>query len=115
MIDLRQLLDQISTACLEIDRALAEHLAKTSNPQYKMDIEKDMITLGNLRLIMAAVKEDVGTDMVGASSELLLRIAANEFRNKLVQIPEKRGLQKEIIQSLKEAHSCILKLIRPAR
>jgi hypothetical protein len=111
MNDIHRLLDSISAACLEIDQALTEHLEKTTNAQYKADIGKDIITLGNLRRIMLAIKEDVGNDKVGASSELLLRIAANEFKNKLVQIPEKKALQKEIIQALKDAHSGILQLI----
>jgi hypothetical protein len=111
MNGIQQLLDGISIACLEINQVLQEHLEKTTNDQYKLDIEKDIITLGNLRLIMSAVKEDVRTDKVGASSELLLRIAANEFKNKLVQIPEKKSVQKEIVKSLKEVHGLILKRI----
>ncbi len=111
MTSIQQLLDGISAACLEVDHALNEHLERTTNSQYKLDIEKDIITLGNLRRIMSAVKDDIENDKVGASSELLLRIAANEFKNKLVQIPEKKAIQKEIVKSLKDVHGIVLKLI----
>ena len=105
-----KLLDSISAACLEIQQALSEHLEATGNTQYMADIEKDMVTLENLKLIMFAVKEDIEIDKVGASTELLLRIAANDFKNKLAQIPEKKTLRREIIKSLKEVHRDILKL-----
>jgi len=103
-----ELLDSISAACLEIQQALTKHLDTTANAQYKADIEKDMVTLENLKLIIGAVKEDFEIKKVGASTELLLRIAANDFKNKLAQIPEKKTLRKEIIKSLKELHSDIL-------
>lgn len=105
-----KLLDGISTACLEIQQALALHLEATANAQYQADIEKDMVTLENLKLIIFAVKEDIETEKVGASTELLLRIAANDFKNKLAQIPEKKTLRKEIIKSLKEVHRDVLRM-----
>lgn len=105
-----ELLDSISSACLEIQQALTVHLETTANTQYKADIEKDMVTLENLKLIIFAVKEDFEINKVGASTELLLRIAANDFKNKLAQIPEKKTVRKEIIQSLKELHSDVLHL-----
>ena len=105
-----KLLDSICAACLEIQQALSEHLETTGNTQYMADIEKDMVTLENLKLIMFAVKEDIEIEKVGASTELLLRIAANDFKNKLAQIPEKKTLRREIIKSLKEVHRDILKL-----
>lgn len=105
-----ELLDSISAACLEIQQALNEHLETTSNAQYRADIEKDMVTLENLKLIIFAVKEDIETEKVGASAELLLRIAANDFKNKLAQIPEKKTLRKEIIKSLKEVHRDVLRI-----
>lgn len=104
------LLDSISAACLEIQQALTEHLEKTANAQYKADIEKDLVTLENLKLIILAAKEDIEAEKVGASTELLLRIAANDFKNKLAQIPEKKNLRKEIIKSLKEVHRDVLHL-----
>ena len=104
------LLDSINAACLEIQQALSDQLEKTSSAQYKEDIEKDLVTLENLKLIILAVKEDMEIEKVGASTELLLRIAANDFKNKLAQIPEKKTLRKEIIKNLKEAHRDILKL-----
>lgn len=103
-------LDSISVACLEIQQALTEHLESTTNIQYKADIEKDMVTLENLKRIIFAVKEDVEKENVGASTELLLRIAANDFKNKLALIPEKKTLRKEIMRSLKEVHRNILQL-----
>jgi len=107
-----KLLDNISAACLEIQQVLAEHLETTTIAQYKMDIQKDMVTLENLKLITCAVKEDIEVERVGASTELLLRIAANDFKNKLAQIPEKKTLRKEIIKSLKEVHRDIFHLKR---
>ena len=105
-----KLLDSISEACLEIQKALTEHLETTTIAQYKMDIQKDLVTLENLELIIFAVKEDIEIERVGASTELLLRIAANDFKNKLAQIPEKKTLRKEIIKSLKEVHRDIFHL-----
>jgi hypothetical protein len=105
-----ELLDSISAACLEIRQALTEHLDTTTNVQYRADIEKDLVTLENLRLILSAVKEDIETERVGASTELLLRIAANDFKNKLAQIPEKKTLRNEIIKSLKEVHRDVLQM-----
>lgn len=103
-----KLLDKISLACSEIKQSLNEHLEKTSNQQYKSDIEKDMVTLENLKLITVAVKDDIESDKVGESTELLLRIAANDFKNKLNMIPEQKSLIKEIMHSLKEIHREIL-------
>lgn len=105
-----ELLDSISASCLEIQQALTEHHETTTNVQYKTDIDKDMVTLENLKLITFAVKEDVENEKVGASTELLLRIAANDFKNKLALIPEKKTLRKEIMRSLKEVHRNILPL-----
>ena len=105
-----ELLDSISASCLEIQQALTEHLETTTNVQYKVDIEKDMVTIENLKLIIFAVKEDVEKERIGASTELLLRIAANDFKNKLALIPEKKTLRKEIIKSLKEVHHNIFQL-----
>lgn len=103
-----ELLDRISAACFEIQQALTAHLETTTTPQYKADIEKDLVTLENLKRIIVAVKEDVEKENAGASTELLLRIAANDFKNKLALIPEKKTLRKDIINFLKEVHSNIL-------
>jgi len=99
-----KLLDLINSACKEIRQALAEHLEHTTSAQYKDDIDKDMVTLENLKHIVAAVKKDIKSEKVGASTELLLRIAANDFKNRLAQIPEKKALRKEIMITLKEVH-----------
>lgn len=104
------ILDSIGVACLEIQQALTQHLETTTNIQYKADIEKDLVTLENLKLIIVAVKKDVEKENVGASTELLLRIAANDFKNKLAKIPEKKTLRKEIANSLKEVHGNIFQL-----
>ena len=103
-------LDSISAACLEIQEALSGHLETTANAQYKEDIEKDKVTLENLKHIILAVKDDIKKEKFGASTELLLRIAANDFKNKVALIPEKKALRKEIIKSLKEVHRVILHL-----
>lgn len=107
-----ELLDSISAACMEIKKVLSEHLEKTGNLQYKTDIEKDMVTLENLKLIIFAVKEDIEKEKSGASTELLLRIAANDFKNKVALIPEKKALRKEIMRSLKEVHGYVLHMTR---
>ena len=103
-----KLLDLINSACIEILQALSETFENTTNAQYKEDINKDMVTLENLKHIVTAVKKDIESETVGASTELLLRIAANDFNNKLALIPEKKTLRKEISDSLKEVHSNLL-------
>lgn len=108
MTSILKTLESISAACNEIQRVLKEHLEKTSNEQYKLDIEKDIVTLENLKIIAIAVGEDIESGKVGASTELLLRIAANDFKNKLIKIPENKVLSKEIMHSLKEIHRNIL-------
>jgi hypothetical protein len=105
-----KLLDRIKAACQEIREVLAENLDTTTSAQYKEDIEKDMVTLENLKLITIAVKKDIEIERPGASTELLLRIAANDFKNKLAMIPEKKTLRKEIMKCLKEVHRNILHL-----
>ncbi|GAM09131.1 hypothetical protein OR1_01405 [Geobacter sp. OR-1] len=102
------LLDSIRTTCNEIQQALNEHFEKTSIQQYKSDIEKDLVTIENLKHITIAVKDDIQSDKVGASTELLLRVAANDFKNKLNMIPEKKALIKQVLHSLKEIHRQIL-------
>jgi hypothetical protein len=101
-------LESISAACDEIQLVLKEHLDKTSNQNYKIEIEKDIVTLENLKCIAIAVREDIESDKIGGCTELLLRIAANEFKNKLIKIPENKALSKEIMLSLKEIHREIL-------
>ena len=105
-----KLLDNSGKLCTEIMQALREHLESTTNVQYKADIEKDIVTISNLQLITAAIKKDIALDKVGASTELLLRIAANDFKNKLALIPEKKTLRDKIIRSLKEVHGSILQM-----
>jgi len=103
-------LDYINESCQEIQQALKEHLESTTNLQYKADIEKDLVTIDNLKLILVAVKKDIELDKIGASTELLLRIAANDFKQKLTMIPEKKAKRKEIIQALKDAHRGVLQM-----
>jgi hypothetical protein len=105
-----KLLESINAACLEIQQALNEHLDATNNTLYRQDIEKDIVTLENLKLITIAVQRDIESEKVGASAELLLRIAANDFKNKLALIPEKKSLRNEVMKSLKEVHDNILHL-----
>lgn len=104
------MLDSIIADCVEIRKALTEHFESTTNSKYKTDIEKDIVTIKNLKVLIKAVKKDIETERAGASTELLLRIAANDFRNKLSLIPEKKNLRKEIEKSLKEVHRNILHL-----
>jgi len=104
-----KLLDLINDACIEILQVLSDTFESTANAQYKEDINKDMVTLVNLKHIVTAVKKDIESETVGASTELLLRIAANDFNNKLALIPEKKTLRNEITNSLIEVHSNLLR------
>jgi hypothetical protein len=108
MIENNMLLDCISKGCTEIQQVLNEHLLSTTNPQYKVEIERDVVMLNNLKHIVVAVKNDIKRDKVGASTELLLRITANDFKHKLTMIPDKKAKCKEIMQALKVVHKNIL-------
>lgn len=102
-------LDLITAACGEIQQALNEHLQATTNVKYKADIEKDLVTLDNLKHLVVAVRSDIDSDKIGASTELLLRIAANDFKNKLTLIPEKKTKIREIVQALNDIHKHVLR------
>jgi hypothetical protein len=102
-------LDSIINACEEIQAVLQEQVEKTSNPTYLDDFQRDIVTLDNLKLIIVTVAEDFRNESVGASTELLLRIAANDFKQKLAIIPEKKTLRKEIEQRLKDVHKDVVK------
>lgn len=102
-------LDSIIKACEEIQVALHEQVEKTSNPSYLDDFQRDIVTLDNLKLIIVTVAEDFRNETVGSSTELLLRIAANDFKQKLAVIPEKKKLRKEIEQLLKDVHKDVVK------
>lgn len=101
-------LDGISTACTEIQQALNHQLHTTTNPDYRSAIEKDLVMLNNLQHIVIAVKNDIDSHKVGASTELLLRIAANDFKNKLIMIPDKKAKCREIMHYLEAIHKNIL-------
>jgi transcriptional accessory protein Tex/SPT6 len=103
-------LDLIIKACEEIQAVLHEQVEKTSNRTYLDDCRRDIVALDNLKLIIVTVSEDLRNETVGASTELLLRIAANDFKQKLAKIPEKKTLRKEIEQLLKDAHKDVVKL-----
>jgi hypothetical protein len=103
-------LGSIIKACEEIQAVLHEQVEKTSNPIYLDDFQRDIVTLDNLKLIIVTVSEDFRNETVGASTELLLRIAANDFKQKLAIIPEKKTLRKEIEQLLKDVHKDVVKL-----
>jgi len=103
-------LKSIIKACEEIQTVLQEQVEKTSNPTYLDDFQRDIVTLDNLKLIIVTVAEDFRNESVGASTELLLRIAANDFKQKLAIIPEKKTLRKEIEQLLKDVHKDVVKL-----
>jgi len=107
-------LDRITEACGEIQQALNEHLIATTNPKYKADIEKDLVTLDNIKHVVIAVRRDIDSDKIGASTELLLRIAANDFKNKLTLIPEKKTKIREIVQAVNDIHKVILRISSPS-
>jgi hypothetical protein len=109
-----KLLDSIGSACVEIQQSLKDHLERTTTLQYKSDIEKDIVTLENLKLITIAIRADLESEKVGASTELLLRIAANDFKNKLALIPEKKTVRDGATKSLKEVHRNILRMTTEA-
>lgn len=108
MIENNRELNCISIACSEIQQALNEQLHTTTNAHYKADIEKDLVMLNNLQHIVTAVKADLDSATVGASTELLLRIAANDFKNKLIKLPDKKTRCREIIHALNSVHKRIL-------
>lgn len=108
-------LDTVNSACEEIQVVLRDQVEKTSNPNYQADFERDVVTLDNLKLIVMTVADDIRNERVGASTELLLRIAANDFKHKLAVIPEKKTLRKEIERQLKEVHKDVVKLKVSAR
>jgi hypothetical protein len=103
-------LGSIFKACEEIQVVLHEQFAKTSNPTYLADFQRDIVTLDNLKLIIVTVSEDIRSETVGSSTELLLRIAANDFKQKLAIIPEKKTLRKEIERLLKDVHKDVVRL-----
>lgn len=103
------LLDSVSEACGIIQQSLDEHLASTTIPQYREQIERDIVTLQNLKQLTVAVRTDIQKQMTGACTELLLRIAANDFNNKLAMIPEKKTVRNRIVRDLKELHKNILR------
>jgi hypothetical protein len=108
MIEDNRELDCISIACSEIQQALNGQLHTTTNAHYKADIEKDLVMLNNLQHIVTAVKADLDSATISASTELLLRIAANDFKNKLSKLPDKKTRCREIIQALDSLHKRIL-------
>ena len=103
-------LNVIIKGCEKIQVVLHEQVEKTSNPTYLADFQRDIVTLDNLKLIIVTVSEDFRNKTVGSSTELLLRIAANDFKQKLAIIPEKKTLRKEIEQLLKDVHKDVVKL-----
>ena len=103
-------LDSIIKGCDEIQAVLHEQAGKTSNPTYLDDFQRDIVTLDNLKIIMVTVSEDLRNKTVGSSTELLLRIAANDFKQKLANIPEKKTLRREIEQLLKDVHKDVVKI-----
>lgn len=103
-------LDSIIKACEDIQEVLHEQVGKTGNPIYQADFQRDIVTLDNLKLIIMTVSDDFRNETVGSSTELLLRIAANDFKQKLAVIPEKKSLRKEIEQLLKDVHKDVVKL-----
>ena len=110
--DVSHTLDTLSSiikACEEIQVVLHEQVEKTSNPNYLADFQRDIVTLDNLKLIIVTVAEDFRNETVGSSTELLLRIAANDFKQKLAVIPEKKTLRKQIEQLLKDVHKDVVK------
>ena len=92
------LLDNIRAACTEIQHALNEHLEKTGNDQYVTYIQRDLVLLDNIKHITHAVRSDIESDKVGAGTELLLRVAANDFKNRLDLIPEKKAVVKVLVR-----------------
>lgn len=108
------LLESIGSSCVEIQQSLRNHLETTTNPHYVTLIEKDLVTLENLKLITIAIRTDIESGTIGASTELLLRIAANDFNSKLAQIPEKKSVRVAVSNSLKEVHRNILRMTASA-
>ena len=68
------------------------------------------MTLDNIKHLVIAVRRDINSDKIGASTELLLRIAANDFKNKLTLIPEKKAKIREIVHEVNDIHKIILRI-----
>ena len=99
-----RLLESIYVDCAEIQAALKVEGSRESNAQYHEDIERDIVTLENLKRITLAVKHDIAKERIGESVELILLITANDFKNKLNMIPEKKAVIKDMIEKIKVVH-----------
>ena len=96
--------EKINSNCLTIQTVLNEHVESTSDEYYKKAGSADIVTLGNLINIMQTVTQDIEAGNLSECMELVLRIAANDFQEKIRSIPEKRTLKNEIIACLHEIH-----------
>lgn len=102
------LIENIKIACLEIQKVLHDYIDKNQGGPHAEAGRRDIVTLDNIIAITAALKEDVEKERVGACTELLLRIAAKEYKEKLDKIPEKKHLRRDITKSLQKIHRKIL-------
>lgn len=91
--------------CKEILNLLEQQLESCTNDDYIVSIQRDIITINNLINIVQAVETDTANFKIGASTELLLRIAVNDFQRKLELIPEERKLQVKIMETLEIIHN----------
>jgi hypothetical protein len=101
------LLAEIILACTQIQRVLKLQLAKDDT--YSSDINNDLSMLRNIKHTMLLVKKDIEDERAGACTELVLRVAAKDFKAKIERIPDERASKNLIIKNLELIHRHVLK------
>jgi hypothetical protein len=109
--DIYRLLEIIISTCLEIQMELENELSKTTDGLHKEAWEKDIVTISNIIAIASAIKDDIDAGMISKCMELTLRRASREQKKKLKIIPLRKESHVKIIDSFKEIHEIILKLV----
>lgn len=107
---IQEMLKEILEICAEIQKILETDLEKTEDMSYRVAIELDIITLNNLKNIIDTVQEDIKREIFGSSIELLLRIAANDFKKRLLMIPVKRARLQNVLALLDDAHKRVFEI-----
>lgn len=101
------LLAEIILACTQIQRVLKLQLAKDDT--YRSAIHNDLSVLRNVKHTMLLVKKDIEDERAGACTELVLRVAAKDFKERIERIPDERVLKNLIIENLQIIHKHVLK------
>jgi hypothetical protein len=107
-----RILESICGDCTDVQSSLKAESSRETNQQYHEDIQRDIVTLENLKRITIATRNDISKGIIGESLELILLIAANDFKNKLKRIPDNKHRTKEIIRKIKTAHAGIQEIMK---